>query len=37
MVGKLNKAENWSGFMWRMRQDFEGLVESRPACVQDVI
>src|SRR3954453_10058223 len=37
MVSELNKTENWSEFMWRMRHDFEGLVESKPTCIQDVV
>jgi len=37
MISELNKTENWSEFMWRMRHDFEGLDESKPACVQDVV
>ena len=37
MPGELNKADDWSEFMSRMRHEFEGLVESKPACVQDVV
>ena len=37
MIGELNRTDNWPEFMRRMRQDFEGLVESKPACVQDVV
>ena len=37
MIGELNRTDNWSEFMRRMRHDFEGLVESKPACVQDVV
>jgi hypothetical protein len=37
MIGELNRADNWSEFMRRMRQDFEELIASKPACVQDVV
>jgi hypothetical protein len=37
MIGELNRTENWSEFMRRMRQGFEELVGSKPACVQDVV
>ena len=37
MIGELNRTDNWSEFMGRMRQDFEELVASKPACVQDVV
>jgi hypothetical protein len=37
MIGELNRTDDWTEFMRRMRQDFEGLVESKPTCIQDVV
>src|SRR3954469_6737277 len=37
MVSELNKAENWSEFMSRMRHQFEELLESKPTCLQDMV
>ena len=36
MLGELNTAD-WSEFMSRMRNEFEKLIESKPACVQDIV
>ena len=36
MPGELN-THDWSEFMSRMRHEFEGLIESKPACVQDIV
>ena len=37
MVGELNRTEDWSAFMSRMHHQFEGLLESKPTCLQDVV
>ena len=37
MIGEVNRTEDWSEFMRRMRHEFEELVGSKPACVQDVV
>ena len=37
MIGDFNRTDDWSEFMRRMRHEFEELVESKPACVQDVV
>ena len=37
MVGEVNRTDDWSDFMRRMRHEFEGLVASKPADVQDVV
>src|SRR5436190_20345288 len=37
MISEFNRTDNWSELMRRMRQEFEELVESKPACIQDVI
>ena len=37
MIGEVNRTDNWSEFMRRMRQEFEELVESKPTCIQDVV
>jgi len=37
MVGEPNGTDEWSEFMSRMRHQFEHLVETKPACVQDVV
>ena len=37
MVDEVNRTDDWSDFMRRMRHEFEELVESKPACVQDVL
>jgi hypothetical protein len=36
MLGELN-TDDWSEFMSRMRNEFEKLIESKPACVQDIV
>jgi hypothetical protein len=37
MIGELNRTDNWSEFMRRMRREFEELVHSKPTCIQDVV
>ena len=37
MAGELNRTDQWSEFMSRMRNEFEKLIESKPACVQDIV
>ena len=37
MVDEVNRTDDWSDFMRRMRHEFEGLVGSKPADVQDVV
>jgi len=36
MLGELNTAD-WSEFMSRMRNEFEKLIASKPACLQDIV
>ena len=37
MIGELNRTDNWTEFMRRMRHEFEELIKSKPTCVQDVV
>jgi len=37
MIGALNRTDDWSEFMRRMRHEFEELIKSKPTCVQDVV
>jgi len=37
MIGELNRTDNWTEFMRRMRQEFEELIKSEPTCIQDVV
>ena len=37
MAGELNRTDQWSEFMSRMRHQFEELLESEPACLQDIV
>jgi hypothetical protein len=37
MVGELNRTDEWSEFMSRMRHQFEHLVESKPTCLEDML
>ena len=37
MVGEVNRTDDWSDFMRRMRHEFEELIKSKPTCVQDVV
>ena len=36
MAGELNRTDQWSEFMSRMRHQFEEILESEPACLQDI-
>jgi hypothetical protein len=37
MLRELNSTDQWSEFMSRMRHQFEELLESKPACLQDMV
>ena len=37
MLGELNRTDQWSEFMSRMRQQFEELLQSMPTCLQDIV
>jgi hypothetical protein len=37
MAGELNRTDEWSEFMSRMRHQFEHLVESKPTCLEDML
>jgi hypothetical protein len=37
MVSELNRTDDWSEFMSRMRHQFEELLESKPTCLQDMV
>ena len=37
MAGELNRTDQWSEFMSRMRHQFEELLESKPTCLQDIV
>jgi hypothetical protein len=36
-MDELNRTDEWSDFMSRMRQQFERLLESKPTCLRDII
>ena len=36
-MGELNRTDQWSEFMSRMRQQFEELLQSMPTCLQDIV
>ena len=37
MPSELNKTDDWSEFMARMRHQFDALIESQPTSLQDII
>jgi hypothetical protein len=37
MLGELDKAHDWPEFVSRMAHDFEGVINSRPSCAEDVV
>ena len=37
MVSELNRTDDWSEFMSRMRHQFEELLELKPTCLQDMV
>jgi hypothetical protein len=37
MPSELNKTHDWSEFMSRMRHEFEGLINAKPASVHDLV
>ena len=36
-MGELNRTDDWSEFMSRMRHQFEELLESKPTCLKDIV
>ena len=37
MIRKLDSTRDWSDFVSRMVHEFENLIESSPACVEDIV
>jgi hypothetical protein len=37
MIGELDRGHDWTDFVSRMVHEFEELVESNPACVEDIV